>query len=317
MKMVIPGGTGQVGALCAKRWMAAGHEVVVLSRGGSSEARVVRWDGQTLAPAWAQEIDGADVVLNLAGRSVSCRYTPANLAEMMSSRVDSTRVVGEAIAQAKSPPKVWLQMSTATIYAHRFDAANDEATGVLGGAEPGVPAYWKRSTDIATAWERTLDEAPTPDTRKVALRTAMVMSEPGALAATDNIFAVLSQITRAGLGGPIGGGRQYVSWVHGEDFVRACDFIVAHADLAGAINVAAPEPLPHRDFMRALRAAWGVRVGLPATGWMAAIGSWAMGTDPELVMKSRRVVPGRLLAAGFTFQHPTWAETARDLAKRG
>jgi len=317
MKYVIPGGTGQVGALCAKRWRAAGHEVVVLSRGGASEARVVRWDGRTLDDAWARELDGADVVLNLAGRSVSCRYTEENLAQMMSSRVDSTRVVGEAIARAKSPPKVWLQMSTATIYAHRFDAANDEATGVMGGHEPGVPAYWKRSTDIAAAWERALDEAPTPATRKVALRTAMVMSEPGALSSTENIFAVLSRITRAGLGGPIGGGRQYVSWIHGDDFVRACDFLVAHDELSGAVNVAAPEPLPHGEFMRALRAAWGVRVALPATGWMASIGSWAMGTDPELVMKSRRVVPGRLLEAGFSFEHPTWAETAKSLATRG
>ena len=257
------------------------------------------------------------MVLNLAGHSVSCRYTEENLAAMMNSRVDSTRVVGEAIARAKSPPKVWLQMSTATIYAHRFDAANDEATGVMGGHEPGVPAYWKRSTDIATAWERALDEAPTPSTRKVALRTAMVMSEPGALSSTENIFAVLSRITRAGLGGPIGGGRQYVSWIHGDDFVRACDFLVAHDELSGAVNVAAPEPLPHGEFMRALRAAWGVRVGLPATAWMASIGSWAMGTDPELVMKSRRVVPGRLLEAGFRFEHPTWAETAKSLASRG
>ena len=316
MKIVIPGGTGQVGALCAKHWTAAGHEVVVLSRGGASEARVVRWDAKTLDDAWARELDGADVVLNLAGRSVSCRYTAANLAAMMDSRVDSTRVVGEAIARAKAPPRVWLQMSTATIYAHRFDAPNDEATGLIGGAEPDAPAYWKRSIDIAVAWERALDEAPTPATRKVALRAAMVMSEPGAKAATDNIFAVLSQITRAGLGGAIAGGRQYVSWIHGDDFVRACDFILAREDLAGAVNLASPEPLPHAAFMRALREAWGVRVGLPATGWMASLGAFAMGTDPELVMKSRRVIPGRLSAAGFTFNHPTWAEAARSLAQR-
>lgn len=317
MKIVIPGGTGQVGALCAKRWIAAGHEVVVLSRGGASEARVVRWDGKTLDDAWAREIDGADVVLNLAGRSVSCRYTAENLAEMMNSRVDSTRVVGEAIAGAKAPPRVWLQMSTATIYAHRFDAPNDELTGVIGGAEPDAPPYWKGSIDIAVAWERALDEALTPATRKVALRAAMVMSEPGAKATTDNIFSVLSQLTRAGLGGAIAGGKQYVSWIHGDDFVRACDFIVAREDLSGAINLAAPGPLPQAAFMLALREAWGVRVGLPATGWMVSIGAFAMGTDPELAMKSRWVIPGRLTAAGFTFEHPTWAETARRLAKRG
>ena len=315
-KVVIPGGTGQVGALAAKHWLALGYEVVVLTRGGASEARVVRWDGKTLEDAWASEIDGADVVLNLAGRSVSCRYSEENLAEMLNSRVDSTRVVGEAIARAERPPKLWMQMSTATIYAHRLDAPNDEETGVIGGNEEGVPAYWKRSIHIATEWERMQAEANTPHTRKVALRTAMVMSEAGKLATTDNIFAVLSQITRLGLGGAIGGGRQYVSWIHGADFVRACDFILAHEEITGPINLAAPEPLPHREFMAALREAWGVRVGLPATGWMASIGSFFMRTDPELVMKSRRVIPTRLLKAGFVFEHPTWAETAKSLALR-
>ena len=311
-KVVIPGGTGQVGALAAKHWLALGYEVVVLTRGGASEARVVRWDGKTLDDAWVKEINGADVVLNLAGRSVSCRYTEENLAEMLNSRVDSTRVVGEAIALAKNPPKLWMQMSTATIYAHRFDAANDEETGIIGGNEEGVPAYWKRSIHIATEWERVQNEANTPHTRKVALRTAMVMSEAGKLATTDNIFAVLSQITRLGLGGAIGGGKQYVSWIHGSDFVRACDFILAHEEITGPINLAAPEPLPHRDFMRELREAWGVRVGLPATGWMASVGSFFMRTDPELVLKSRRVIPTRLLKAGFVFEHPTWAETAQE-----
>lgn len=314
MKFVIPGGTGQVGALCARRFMALGHEVVVLSRGGASEARVVPWDGKTLDDAWAREVDGADVVLNLAGRSVSCRYTEANLRQMMDSRVESTRVVGAAIARARTPPKVWLQMSTATIYAHRFDAPNDERTGLLGGNEPDVPAYWTRSTDIAEAWERTLDDADTPCTRKVALRTAMVMSERGALATTDNIFSVLSRLTRFGLGGPIAGGAQYVSWIHGEDFVRACEFLVADASLSGPVNLAAPEPLPQRAFMRALREAWGVPFGLPATAWMARVGAFFLGTDAELVLKSRRVVPGRLLDAGFTFEHPSWAAAARRLA---
>ena len=315
MKIVIPGGTGQVGALAAKHWLAQGHTVVVLTRSGASEARVVRWDGKTLEDAWAREIDGADVVLNLAGRSVSCRYTEENLAQMLSSRVDSTRVVGEAIARAKSPPKLWLQMSTATIYAHRFDAANDEETGIVGGNEEGVPAYWKRSIHIATEWERVQSEANTPHTRKVALRAAMVMSEAGKLATTDNIFAVLSQLTRRGLGGPIGGGKQYVSWIHGDDFVRACDYILAHDELTGPINLAAPGPLPQSDFMRGLREAWGMRIGLPATGWMASIGAFFMHTDPELVMKSRRVVPLRLLKAGFVFEHSEWAETARSLAR--
>lgn len=315
MKIVIPGGSGQVGALLAVHWQQAGHDVVVLTRGGRSPARTVRWDGKTLGP-WADELDGADVVVNLAGRSVSCRYTAENLRQMMDSRVDSTRVVGEAIARAKQPPRVWLQMSTATIYAHRFDAANDEATGVIGGHEPGVPAYWKRSIDIATAWEATLDAAATPRTRRVALRAAMVMADEAEVAATDNILSVLQRLTRLGLGGAIAGGGQYVSWIHGDDFCAALDFLIARDEIDGAVNVAAPTPLPHREFMAALRAALGVKVGLPATAWMVKIGALFMNSDPELLLKSRRVVPARLLEHGFVFQHPRWHDAARHLLHR-
>src|SRR5580700_103621 len=174
MRIVIPGGTGQVGAILNRALVAAGHEVVILTRRPRGDGQVA-WDGQTLG-AWAGVIDGSEVVINLAGRSVSCRYTKTNLTEMMLSRVRSARVVGAAIAGARRPPRVWLQMSTATIYAHRFDAPNDEATGVIGGWETGIPRYWAYSVDIAAAWERELDEAPTPRTRKLALRSAMVMS---------------------------------------------------------------------------------------------------------------------------------------------
>ncbi len=315
LRIIIAGGTGQVGELLTRHWLKAGHDVGVLTRGGRSSGRTVSWDGKTRG-AWCAEIDHADVVVNLAGRSVSCRYTPENLREMMDSRVDSTRVVGEAIAASTKPPKVWLQMSTATIYAHRFDAPNDEQTGILGGDEPAVPAYWKRSVDIATAWERTLAEAPTPHTRKVALRTAMVMAPRGDVATTDNIFSVLSTLTRLGLGGAVAGGRQYVSWIHGDDFCAAADFILDHAEIEGPVNVAAPNPLPQREFMAALREALHVRMGLPATAWMLAIGAAVINSDPELLLKSRRVVPGRLLDAGFTFTHPSWRQAVVDLAHR-
>jgi uncharacterized protein (TIGR01777 family) len=310
MKIVIPGGTGQVGALVVRACRARGDDVVVLSRGGKSEARVVPWDGRSLG-AWADELDGADVVLNLAGRSVNCRYTEANLAAMMASRVDSARVVGEAIARAAHPPRVWLQMSTATIYAHRFDADNDERSGRIGGDEPDAPAYWRRSIEIARAWERTLEEAPTPRTRKVALRAAMVMSPD-----RGGIFDVLARLVGKRLGGAIGGGRQFVSWIHERDFVRALDALIADESLRGAVNLAAPNPLPQRQFMAELRAACGRRVGLPATKWMAKIGAWAMRTDTELVLKSRRVAPGRLLEAGFRFDFPEWPTACRDLIAR-
>ena len=311
MKLVIPGGSGQVGQVLARSFLAAGHEVVVLSRHGDATAgRNVRWDGTTLGE-WERELDGADLVINLAGRSVNCRYTEENLREMMDSRVLSTRVVGEAIARATTPPRLWLQMSTATIYSHRFDAPNDEATGILGGSEPDAPAYWARSIDIATAWERTLAEADTPATRKVALRSAMVMSPD-----RGGILDVMLGMVRKGLGGNAGSGRQYVSWIHDGDFVSAVRFLVEREDIDGAVNLASPGPLPYRDFMRALRSAWGTRVGLPATKWMLEIGAFFLRTDTELLLKSRRVVPTRLLEAGFTFRRPEWPAAAADLVAR-
>ncbi|MDC0766935.1 TIGR01777 family oxidoreductase [Streptomyces sp. HD] len=309
MKIVIPGGTGQVGTVLNRALTAAGHDVVVLTRRPNHD-RQVRWDGETLGH-WATVIDGSDIVINLAGRSVSCRYTAPNLQAMMDSRVHSTQVVGEAIARAARPPRVWLQMSTATVYAHRFDAPNDEATGVIGGGEPGVPDYWAYSVEIARAWERAQEEADTPHTRKVALRSAMVMSPD-----RGGVFDVLLGLARLGLGGPVAGGGQYVSWIHDRDFVRAVDFLVDRDDLTGPVNLAAPEPLPQRAFMRALRSAWGVPVGLPATRWMAELGAFALRSDTELLLKSRRVVPGRLLDAGFAFEHSRWPEAADDLVQR-
>ena len=313
MKIVIPGGTGQLGHLLARSFQAGGHEVVVVSRGGGGgggDARTVPWDGRTLGP-WATELDRADVVINLAGRTVNCRYTDANMKEMVSSRVDSTRAVGLAIARAARPPRVWLQMSTATIYAHRFDAANDEATGLIGGDEPGVPAYWRFSIDLARAWEQAQTDAATPGTRKVAMRTTMVMSPD-----RGGVFDVLLGLTRRGLGGTIAGGRQWLSWIHGRDFVRAVSLLIERGDISGPVNLAAPGPLPQGEFMALLRAAGGRRFGLPVTRWMAEIGAFFLRTDTELILKSRRVVPGRLLDAGFAFEFPDWPAAAADLVAR-
>jgi len=309
MKIVLPGGTGQIGTILDRALTAEGHEVVLLTRSPRGE-RQVGWDGATLGD-WAGQIDGSDVVINLAGRSVSCRYTQDNLAAMMSSRVESARVVGEAIAAAARPPRLWLQMSTATIYAHRFDAANDERDGLIGGDEPGVPRYWSYSVEIARNWEAAQERAAAAGTRKIALRSAMVMSPD-----RGGVFDVLSRLARLGLGGPVAGGRQYVSWIHDHDFVRAVRFLMERDDIAGAVNLAAPGPLPQREFMRDLRSAWRMPVALPATRWMAEIGAFALRSDTELLLKSRRVVPGRLAGAGFTFGFPRWRSAAADLTRR-
>jgi uncharacterized protein (TIGR01777 family) len=230
---------------------------------------------------------------------------------MRNSRVDSARVVGGAIARAARPPRAWLQMSTATIYAHTHGEPNDETTGVLGGDEPDVPAYWAYSVDIAKAWEREQHLAETPHTRKVALRTAMVMSpEPG------GAFAMLLRLARLGLGGPVAGGAQYLSWIHDGDLIRAIEFLVEHDEVSGPVNLAAPEPLPYAEFVRILRTAAGVPVGLPATKWMAEIGAFALRSDTELLLKSRRVTPGKLLTAGFGFTYPQWPAAAEDLVRQ-
>jgi uncharacterized protein (TIGR01777 family) len=255
-----------------------------------------------------RELDGADAVINLAGRSVNCRYTPANRRAIIDSRVRSTQIVGEALAACPRPPRVWLQSSTATIYAHRFDTPNDEETGILGGNEPGAPDTWKFSIDVARAWEQALDAVPTPRTRKVALRSAMTMS-----ADRGGVFDVLLRLVRWGLGGRAGPGRQFVSWVHEADFIAAVEWLIRHEEVSGAVNVSAPEPLPNAEFMRSLCEAWGARFGLPAARWMVELGAWVMRTESELVLKSRRVVPGRLLSAGFAFRFPKWPEAARDL----
>lgn len=310
MKLVLPGGTGFLGRALARDLRQRGHEVVVLSRTRGVDPGVVSWDGRTLGP-WVRAVDGADAVINLAGRSVNCRYSQANLREMMDSRVLSTVAVGRAIEAAASPPRVWLQMSTATIYAHRFDAPNDEATGRIGGDEPNVPAYWRMSIEIAQAWEQALREANTPATRKVALRSAIVMSPE-----RGGPFYLLLRLTRFGLGGSIAGGRQFVSWIHDRDFLRVVEFLLERDDVEGPINVAAPGPLPQRDFMAALRAAVGMPVGLPSTSWMAEAGAFFLRTETELVLKSRRVVPGRLLDAGFRFEFTEWAAAAHDLVTR-
>lgn len=311
MKVVIPGGSGQVGALLARALHAEGHEVVVLSRRPQASAwRTAAWDGATSGP-WEKEVDGSDVVINLAGRSVNFRYTPHNRREILDSRVSSARAVGAAIAQARRPPRVWLQASTATIYAHRFDASNDEMTGLIGGHEPGAPSAWNFSIDVAQAWEGVLHEAETSKTRQVALRSAMTMSR-----GAGGIFDTLLTLVRRGLGGTAGDGRQFVSWIHGEDFVRAIRWLIDHDEFHGAVNLAAPNPVPNAEFMRTLREASGTRIGLPATRWMLEIGAVFMRTETELILKSRRVVPGRLLQSGFEFVYPTWDTAARDLCRR-
>ena len=305
MKILIPGGSGQIGTMLARAFVAEGNEVIVISRRPAVKPwRVVAWDALTM------ECEGADVVINLAGHSVNCRYNAANLREIVDSRVHSTNIVGEAIARAKNPPRVWLQMSTATIYAHRYDAANDE-DGIIGGNEPDVPETWRFSIGVAKAWEQAAMSHELQRTRRVLLRAAMTMSPD-----FGGVFDTLLGLVRRGLGGRSGDGRQFVSWIHEMDFIRAIHWLIEHETLSGPVNFAAPNPLPNADFMLGLREAWGTRVGLPAAAWMLEIGAIFLRTETELVLKSRRVIPGRLTQSGFNFEFPNWPEAVRELCER-
>ncbi|MCU1285711.1 MAG: Epimerase family protein [Acidobacteriales bacterium] len=309
MKIAIMGGTGQIGSLLARAFHGDGHDVLIFGRSPAPAPwRVARWDIADVS-GWWKQLDGTDAVINLAGRSVNCRYTKKNREEIVQSRVGSVHAVAKAISTCANPPKVWLQASTATIYAHTYGKVNDE-TGMIGGSEADAPETWRFSIDVATAWEKAFDDATVPGTRKVKLRSAMTMSPDH-----GGIFDTLLGLVRRGLGGKSGNGRQYVSWIHEADFVRAIYFLIAN-DLEGAVNICSPNPLTNQEFMFALRQAWGTRIGLPASEWMLEVGAVFLKTETELVLKSRRVVPGRLLSSGFTFEHPNWPEAAAELCRR-
>jgi uncharacterized protein (TIGR01777 family) len=311
MKIVIPGGSGQVGHILARHFHAQGHAVTVFSRRPRPAPwRVVYWDGLTPGP-WIADLEESDVCINLAGRSVNCRYTPANRRSIYESRIRSTRLLNEVIASVNHAPRLWVNASTATIYRHALDRAMNETDGELGGNEPGAPDTWNFSIDVAKEWEETFFSTPTPLTRKVATRGAMTFSPD-----RGGVFDAFSGLVRRGLGGRQGPGTQFVSWIHEADFVRAVDLLIAREEFAGVVNLASPNPLRNCDFMRALREAWGIRIGLPTPVWMTEIGTWLMWTESELVLKSRHVVPGRLLDAGFQFLLPEWPAAARDLVAR-
>jgi NAD dependent epimerase/dehydratase family enzyme len=325
LRIVLPGGSGQVGQALASYFQQRGHHVTVLTRGPyTAPWQTVHWDGEQTGP-WTEYLEGADACINLAGRSVNCRYDATNRQAIYDSRIGSTRLLGRVIAGLAEPPRVWLNASAATIYARALDENGvdlplDEATGELGGPEPSAKMEpsakrWLRrrgfSSRVARDWEAAFFAAETPRTRKAALRSAIVLSP-----APGSAFAVLSNLVRASLGGKQGSGRQFVSWIHEADYARAVEFILAHEELDGPINIAAPNPLPNRDFMAALRWAWDVPNGFPAPTLAIKLGAFFLRTESELVLQSCRAIPGRLLDAGFHFDFPDWPKAAEDLVRQ-
>ena len=311
LRIVLPGGSGHVGTILARHFHSRGHRVTVLTRTPkTSPWRVLAWNG-TSVDRWVGALEKADVVINLAGRSVNCRYGAANRRDILESRIRATRLLGEVIGNLAHPPRLWMNASTATIYRHSLDCAMDEARDELGGNEPDAPSAWRFSVEVASCWEECFFGAETPATRKVALRSAVIMAPD-----RGGAFDMLLRLVRFGLGGTVGSGEQFVSWIHGGDFIRAVEYLIASSDLAGVVNVAAPCPLPNGDFMRSLREAWGTSLGLAADGWVLELGAFLLRTETELILKSRRVVPGRLLDHGFRFEFPEWPAAARDLVEK-
>lgn len=307
-RIILAGGSGFLGNALAHTFTARGDEVIILTRSPGERrdgAREVFWDAKSLGD-WAALVDGAEAVINLAGKSVDCRYTKKNRKLIIDSRVQSTRAIGQAIAQCAKPPRVWLNASSATLYKHAFDHAADE-NGETGATAEAKDEF---SIEVIRQWEQALNEATAPKTRKVPMRITLVFGVGG------GIFPVFSRLARFGLAGKMGSGRQYVSWIHEEDFCRAVEWIIEHDELTGPVNLAAPNPLTNAEMMRALRKVSGAPFGLPATEWMLEIGAFFLRTETELILKSRRVVPGKLLASGFQFHFADFENALRDLQHR-
>ena len=300
--VVLAGGSGYLGQVLAEYFTRHSRPVVILSRRpqeASRFARYVQWDGENLGP-WTRELERADAVINLAGRSVNCRYNDRNQKEILESRLRPTRILGQAIVLCADPPKVWLNSSSATIYRHALDRPMDEATGEIGEGF---------SVDVCKQWEEAQTGFPLQRTRKVALRTTIVFGAGGPA------FEVFHRLVRFGLGGTMGPGTQYMSWMHAEDFARAVDWIIEHPNLQGPVNMGAPNPLPNREFMRVFRKVCRRPIGLPAARWMLGIGAMVLGTETELILKSRRVVPGKLTRSGFIFKFPEWREALQNIVR--
>lgn len=301
-KIVIAAGTGFLGNALINHFKDTAAEIVVLTRGKASiknSVRYITWDAKTMT-GWERELDGADALINLAGKSVDCRYTEANKNEIMASRVNSTVVLGKAINACANPPKHWLNSSTATIYRHSTDKQMDEATGEIGH---------DFSMNVAKVWERVFFEANTPNTLQTALRTSIVLGKEG------GAFVPLKKLAQMGFGGKQGSGTQFVSWIHEKDFAGAVQFIISNK-MQGAVNVVSPTPIKNSAFMKALRAAINIPFGINIPSWALGFGAKLIGTETELVLKSRNVIPARLTKSGFTFEYGNLDKALKNLTKK-
>jgi uncharacterized protein (TIGR01777 family) len=299
-KIILAGGNGYLGKVLAKYYSLIADEVVVLSRKAATangNIRTVLWDGKTIG-TWSAEMESSDLIINLCGKNVNCRYTENNKTEIVASRVVPTALLGEVIANLKSPPGLWINISSATIYRHAEDSAQDEESGDIG---------YGFSIDVCRAWEQTFFDTRTPYTRKVALRMSIVLGR------SDGAFPRLLNLVKLGLGGKQGDGNQYVSWVHEQDAARCTEYLLAHSELEGVINCTSPEPVSNKELMRTIRGAYGIPFGAPSPAWLLEIGARLIGTETELILKSRWVMPKRLLDSGFSFLFSKLDHAVKDI----
>ena len=299
-KIVLAGGSGYLGTVLAGHFRLLAKKVIVLSRTpepADGNIQTVTWDGQHQAD-WEQHLEGADLLVNLCGKNVNCRYTEKNKQEILLSRTTPTLLLGKTIQALQHPPALWINVTSATIYRHAEDRAQDEETGETG---------YGFSIDICRRWEEAFFQSPTPSTRKIALRMGIVLGRQ------DGVFPRLLNLVKWGIGGQQGDGTQYISWIHQQDAGRCIEWLTDHTDQSGIINCTAPEAIRNRDFMAILRQAYGMPVGVPAPAWLLEIGAAFIGTETELILKSRWVSPKRLLDAGFSFHYPAASNAVHDL----
>jgi len=293
-KIVIAGGTGFIGKYLTAQFSAMGYHVLIISR----QEKSVQWNNENEI---INALENAELLINLAGKSVDCRYNEKNREEILKSRTETTRILGEAIMKCARPPELWINSSTATIYRHAQDRPMTESTGEIGSGF---------SVDVAKNWERAFFEFQLPNTRQVALRIAIVLNEGG------GVMKPFLNLVRFGLGGMQGGGDQMFSWIHIEDLYSIILFLKTHTDLEGVFNCAAPNPVDNRTLMKSIRQTMGVKIGLPSPTWLLKIGAVMIKTETELILKSRWVIPEKLLQYGYKFNYPTIEAALRNILER-
>lgn len=314
-KIVIAGGTGFIGQEMI-RYFGPTNQLKVLSRQLDNSfnnrnqynsltqedvknVEFIKWNGKTIGH-WSAVLNGADIVINLAGKSVNCRYNEQNMKEILDSRVDAVKVIGAAIRECPKPPRLWINASSATIYRHALDRPQDEFSTEF---QEGF------SVNVCREWEKAFYDQSTPVTRKVALRMAITLGPGGVLIPYFNLL-------KYGLGGKQGSGKQMFSWIHIEDTCRMIEQIADHPGMEGTYNCCSPYPVTNSEFMRTLRMVTGKKVGLPAFEWMLKLGAAMIGTETELILKSRWVLPTRVLESGFQFKYPHLKDAFTDIISR-